>query len=982
MKRMVSGKICLLLVICMCFTFVNVVLPNQPIMAAGETIIIEHDTNSVNIPEYSEKSFIASGVEGYAGTAKGSRATATKGGYAKWTPSSLAPGVYKVYIWNVVRSEKTGGRDPSVQVDVFHNGKTDTYTLNQTEGPGWVELGEYEFAGTGDEYVKLTKTTPTGHKDADDKQIFAQADSVKFEKISGSSAPVVSSPKPSPAAEQKVDIKVTIEDSKIYVDKCGAKPNDEIDDGPFIRKAIEAAIANGPGTKVVFSPGKYIIGPPETQNQSGVFNFRCENAKGLTLQGENTILSFTDNFTGGFIFVDSSDITLKGLIVDYEKAPWAQGQVTAVDEVAGTFDYAVEDGYTVLDDSRFHDILKVGFGTIMDPANPHLLKATAPDFFRITSAVKMDQNNYKITMVNNAKYLLGKSEYIDVGDKIVLNNRGMIGTSYRFVRSSNITLDDCGVYASPGTVITGESLDGYLNINRLKAIRKPDSGRWINANADGIHLQSSKGSVMVKDCIFEGIMDDIMNFYQMPVKIKEIYSPTRIWVTHSSRVPVKGENIAIYDPENGAIRGKTKVTAVEEVGNDPAKQAILVLETAIDGMTVKVGDKLGDNIYSMDAVFPNSVISGNIFRDSRRYGLMLRTANTVIENNVFENLGGPAINHFFSTTAGPWVEKMVISGNTIDNTAFLDSNKRSRVGAAVRIFSYKNGNTTADERINNKIIIKDNTIKHVARYGIFINSTENVIISGNVIQAFLEDKPADSDIAIIRLVNVKDVNIDGLRIIDPRMEMEKEIDIGPDCENVNATNVNRVFADEESEKNFEDIQEHWAKEDIIYMVSKGIVNGIVTRFFATELNITRAEFVALIVRSLNEKTEKYKEVFKDISAENWYADTIQTANDIGLIDPVMLEDGSFMPEIPINREEMTSFIVKAYYFATKQTPVEEIVVEFEDKDNISSWALNYVNIANKLEIIKGISEKQFGPKDNATRAQAVVMIKRLLDKIK
>jgi hypothetical protein len=52
--------------------------------------------------------------------------------------------------------------------------------------------------------------------------------------------------------------------------------------------------------------------------------------------------------------------------------------------------------------------------------------------------------------------------------------------------------------------------------------------------------------------------------------------------------------------------------------------------------------------------------------------------------------------------------------------------------------------------------------------------------------------------------------------------------------------------------------------------------------------------------------------------------------------------------------------------------------KFDDQKSISSWATMDVAKALHAGIVNGITANSFSPKSNATRAQAVVMIKRLL----
>ena len=54
--------------------------------------------------------------------------------------------------------------------------------------------------------------------------------------------------------------------------------------------------------------------------------------------------------------------------------------------------------------------------------------------------------------------------------------------------------------------------------------------------------------------------------------------------------------------------------------------------------------------------------------------------------------------------------------------------------------------------------------------------------------------------------------------------------------------------------------------------------------------------------------------------------------------------------------------------------------KFEDRSDISPWAAEAVDNAASTGLIYGMTETTFAPRDNATRAQAVSIIKRLLDK--
>ncbi|MBQ2967199.1 MAG: S-layer homology domain-containing protein [Clostridia bacterium] len=63
--------------------------------------------------------------------------------------------------------------DTKAEYTVFHNGKTNTVSFDMTQKAGWYALGEFDFAGTPDEYVLLKKANS-------DTNTFVRATAVRF----------------------------------------------------------------------------------------------------------------------------------------------------------------------------------------------------------------------------------------------------------------------------------------------------------------------------------------------------------------------------------------------------------------------------------------------------------------------------------------------------------------------------------------------------------------------------------------------------------------------------------------------------------------------------------------------------------------------------------------------------------------------------------------------------------------------------------
>ena len=178
---------------------------------------------------------------------------------------------------------------------------------------------------------------------------------------------------------------------------------------------------------------------------------------------------------------------------------------------------------------------------------------------------------------------------------------------------------------------------------------------------------------------------------------------------------------------------------------------------------------------------------------------------------------------------------------------------------------------------------------------------------------------------------------------------------------------------------FMDISGHWASMSINHMSEAGIVGGVGNNRFAPDNQITRAEFIAIAARAIGLSEGSYNNEFSDVSATDWYAKILSAAKNGGIIDENLIIDNNILPNQPITREEMTSIIILAYE-KTKPEAKRANISFFADRNEISDWAVGYVEKAYELSIIKGKSAEQFEPKSGATRGEAAVIIKRLTEK--
>ena len=178
---------------------------------------------------------------------------------------------------------------------------------------------------------------------------------------------------------------------------------------------------------------------------------------------------------------------------------------------------------------------------------------------------------------------------------------------------------------------------------------------------------------------------------------------------------------------------------------------------------------------------------------------------------------------------------------------------------------------------------------------------------------------------------------------------------------------------------FADMARHWAKSDVELLSAKFIVDAKTGQNFAPQEAVTRADFAKFIARGLGLSSDRAAAArFRDVGVNHAYASYIGAASKAGIVQGDT--DGRFRPNDPITREEMAAMMMRAIAYAERQVSMATSALnKFEDRGRISNWAVSSVAGAVNAGIIKGVTETRFEPKNNATRAEAAVMIKRMLE---
>jgi len=208
-----------------------------------------------------------------------------------------------------------------------------------------------------------------------------------------------------------------------------------------------------------------------------------------------------------------------------------------------------------------------------------------------------------------------------------------------------------------------------------------------------------------------------------------------------------------------------------------------------------------------------------------------------------------------------------------------------------------------------------------------------------------------------------------------------KVDTTANCVSVNLNSFSK-YAVMAYQKTFADMAGHWAKADVEIMASRHIVTGMTGTTFGPELNVSRAQFATFLQRSLNlAADESAAGQFSDVQSGSWYAGAVGAAVKANLVKGY--EDGTFRPDQLITRQEMAVMITRALAYSgktvvLKAAEIEALLARFSDAAQVGDWAKEAAAVAVKESIVNGRTDNLYEPEANATRAEAVVMLKRML----
>jgi hypothetical protein len=177
-------------------------------------------------------------------------------------------------------------------------------------------------------------------------------------------------------------------------------------------------------------------------------------------------------------------------------------------------------------------------------------------------------------------------------------------------------------------------------------------------------------------------------------------------------------------------------------------------------------------------------------------------------------------------------------------------------------------------------------------------------------------------------------------------------------------------------KTFGDLDEaEWARAYIEALAAREAVNGVGNDAFRPNDQLTRAQFITMLVQLFDLKDASVSATFTDVKQDAWYYAAVASAQKLGIV--AGKPDGSFGVNDAISRQDMAVMLYRASKALGLTWSASPTAPTFADADSIAPYAVEAVAVMQAQGILNGMSDNKFIPRGLSTRAQAATVLYKI-----
>lgn len=293
--------------------------------------------------------------------------------------------------------------------------------------------------------------------------------------------------------------------------------------------------------------------------------------------------------------------------------------------------------------------------------------------------------------------------------------------------TTDCTLERVTIYSSPGNGFVGNGDIRGLRFAGCKVTVRPGTSRSISTVTDCLHVCNSQGNFIIEDCDFGYAGDDCINIHDnssMGIQVLDAHSLLAKRVEKDSVLFEEGYAVELRNPDLSPTGFSSVLKAVQYIPKD--RTCMLTFEDALpDGLSPDT--VLWNRRFSTQ----NYIIRNCRFSNNRARGVLLQGSAGLLENNIFENIQGAAI-QIETGCESRWSEGHGVNGLIIRNNVIRHCDLNAWQMAVLYMGVYLPDGRTQEPVFEN-ILIEGNSFIDCPRQAAFLSSCQNVIVRNNVI---------------------------------------------------------------------------------------------------------------------------------------------------------------------------------------------------------------------------------------------------------
>ncbi len=507
----------------------------------------------------------------------------------------------------------------------------------------------------------------------------------------------------------------------LNVTDFGAIPDDGQNDQPAIQACFNEAASSSEPVKILFPKGVYHLGT-SVDHAKPSRALRLVKASQVHIDGQGATLLITNPSLGLMAIEQSQKIIIERLEIDYQTLPWISGKIIHINPRTGSFDLKLDENQRwPKDPVAFLTQTRSRWGSwgyLQDQHIPGRLKMGVNNHYFIKSIKQLNPQNLRLELPDKTKHLLVRDFALgDVYTHVVRQ----VGHGFFFKKCSDITARNISIHALIGAPFVGVASQRTAILNN-KLLITP--GRRQVASADFAHFQSPRIGPWIEGNTVEGVADDTVNLYTRGFFVTGIADHKTLLLKAYLRGLIQVDDVMVFqDPLTLQTLWTSKVV---KINHSPRG---IVFAKAIPP---KLHSRITElHLYDQSIMPHDFLIKDNTFRNSRRYGVVLRGFNGKVENNTFEGLSAEAIIILNQPVypEGLFMKNLIVRNNRILGCGFELGGRAS----AITVYS-RNDRTEkkpCPAKGHGNLLLTDNLIEVTDFPAVNFDNIDGITFTGN-----------------------------------------------------------------------------------------------------------------------------------------------------------------------------------------------------------------------------------------------------------